>query len=227
MRAGAGRRERSDRYGQRRRLSRGLAAVGAVGALVVLGGCGGDSAHEFVGYLQRPVDVGAIELPDLANGGAPMPLRAEPDGVLLVYFGFTSCPDYCPTSLNSAGRAIAELGEAGDRVSVALVSVDPERDADVIVEYVGSFVAGGHALLTDDLPLLGSTIATFGGSFVPAVDGGDPDHTLHMYGVNDEGQAVITWTVEMIAGGDLADDLAALLDGDGYRGLAADDPAAP
>lgn len=213
--------------GLRRRSGRVLAAVAAAGVLAGLTACGGDSAHTFVGYLQAPTDVSTIELPDLAGDGRPMALRAAPDGLLLVYFGFTSCPDYCPTSLSSAAKTIDELGDDGARVAVALVSVDPERDADVIVGYVDSFVAGGHALLTDELSLLARAINTFGGSFTPAVDGGDPDHTLHMYGVNDAGELVITWTAEMIAGGDLTDDVEALLAGDGYHGLAADDPASP
>lgn len=211
----------------RRRWATVLATTAAVGALTGLAACGGDSGHTFAGYLQAPTDVGAIELPDLADAGRPMALRAAPGGVLLVYFGYTSCPDYCPTSLNSAGRAIDQLGDDGERVTVALVSVDPARDADRIVDYVDSFVAGGHALLTDDLSLVAQAIDAFGGSFTPAVDGGDPDHTVHMYGVNDAGQLVITWTAEMVAGGKLTADLKALLAGDGYDGLAADDPASP
>lgn len=226
MTLGVGRRARSrPGVSTAHRCRRPLLVV--AGALAVVAGCGGDSAHEFAGYLQRPVDVSAIELPDLAAGGTPTQLRAASDGVLLVYFGFTNCPDYCPTALSSAGRAIRELGDDGSRVDVAMVSVDPERDAEVMRDYVDSFVPGGHALLTDDLSLLAAAITRFGGSFTPAVDGGDPDHTVHMYGVNDEGQAVITWTAEMLAAGELADDLAALLDGEGYHGLAADDPAAP
>ena len=46
----------------------------------------------------------------------------------LIYFGFTYCPDVCPTSLAKLGRAQELMGEAADAVQFILVSVDPERD---------------------------------------------------------------------------------------------------
>jgi protein SCO1/2 len=46
----------------------------------------------------------------------------------LIYFGFTYCPDVCPTALQSMDRALQEAGPAGQRIQPVLISVDPERD---------------------------------------------------------------------------------------------------
>jgi protein SCO1/2 len=59
---------------------------------------------------------------------------------LLVYFGFTFCPDVCPTELGIMAAALDELGELGERVTPVLVTVDPERDTPAaLAEYVGRF----------------------------------------------------------------------------------------
>jgi cytochrome oxidase Cu insertion factor (SCO1/SenC/PrrC family) len=59
---------------------------------------------------------------------------------MLVYFGFTFCPDVCPTELQAMATAIDDLGGAGDRVQPILISVDPERDRPAqLKEYVAAF----------------------------------------------------------------------------------------
>jgi protein SCO1 len=60
--------------------------------------------------------------------------------VLVLTFGFTHCPDVCPTSLAALAQAMRELGEDRRRVQVAFVSVDPERDTPALLsKYVTSF----------------------------------------------------------------------------------------
>lgn len=59
---------------------------------------------------------------------------------LLVYFGFTYCPDICPTSLNRNGDALDLLGKKGEKVTPMLISIDPERDTpEKMKEYVRFF----------------------------------------------------------------------------------------
>jgi cytochrome oxidase Cu insertion factor (SCO1/SenC/PrrC family) len=48
--------------------------------------------------------------------------------IMLVYFGFTYCPDICPTDLQQMGLAVDRLGAAGEQVQPIFISVDPERD---------------------------------------------------------------------------------------------------
>ncbi len=60
--------------------------------------------------------------------------------VVALFFGFTHCPDVCPTTLVEMGAVMKELGEDAGRVQVIFVSVDPERDtADVLKRYVPAF----------------------------------------------------------------------------------------
>jgi cytochrome oxidase Cu insertion factor (SCO1/SenC/PrrC family) len=60
--------------------------------------------------------------------------------VLLVYFGFTYCPDVCPTDLQEIGLAVDRLGPAGDAVQPIFITVDPERDTpEHLKEYMAMF----------------------------------------------------------------------------------------
>ena len=59
---------------------------------------------------------------------------------VMVFFGFTWCPDVCPTTLSDISLWLEELGADADRLIVALISVDPERDTpEVLAEYVKAF----------------------------------------------------------------------------------------
>lgn len=58
----------------------------------------------------------------------------------LVFVGFTSCPDICPTTLTNITTALEELGPAADKVQPVLITVDPERDTPpVLKEYLAAF----------------------------------------------------------------------------------------
>lgn len=58
---------------------------------------------------------------------------------LLMYFGYTYCPDVCPTALQDMGMAMDELGKDADKVQPLFISVDPGRDTvEVMNEYVQS-----------------------------------------------------------------------------------------
>lgn len=60
--------------------------------------------------------------------------------LLIVYFGYTTCPDVCPTDLMQISLAVDKLGAAGDEVQPIFISVDPERDTpDVLARYVPLF----------------------------------------------------------------------------------------
>lgn len=61
--------------------------------------------------------------------------------LLLVYFGFTFCPDVCPTDLQSIGLAMERLGKAGESVQPVFVTLDPERDTP---QRLASYVAFFH-----------------------------------------------------------------------------------
>ncbi len=60
--------------------------------------------------------------------------------LMLIYFGFTFCPDACPTALGVMAAAIEKLDVAGERVTPMLISIDPARDTpQALKDYVGNF----------------------------------------------------------------------------------------
>src|SRR5881275_2889979 len=60
----------------------------------------------------------------------------------LIFFGYTNCPDACPTALNEMALALDRLGEKRDAVGIVFITVDPERDTQAVLKsYVESFDA--------------------------------------------------------------------------------------
>ncbi len=80
----------------------------------------------------------ALTLTD--HSGKPRSLEDFRGQVVVVFFGFTHCPDVCPTTLAELAGAIRKLGPAGEKVQVLLVTVDPERDTpEILSKYVTAF----------------------------------------------------------------------------------------
>jgi len=81
---------------------------------------------------------GPFELID--HSGAARTDKSFRGRFLLIYFGYTSCPDICPTNLATIGAALDELGETGDAITPLFISIDPARDELGLLEgYVKSF----------------------------------------------------------------------------------------
>lgn len=101
-----------------------------VGAAILLGACGGSSegtSTAMSGVVREPApQVDLVALPSLSDPGSTVEFRARPDGVQVVYFGFTNCPDVCPTTLADLTIALRKLDPAqAERVDVVMVTVDP------------------------------------------------------------------------------------------------------
>ena len=93
-------------------------AATIVGLLVMVGlaGCGESEPEPFSGYIRTPTpNTAGVSLPAVEPDGSQTPFRftADDDGLLLVYFGFTSCPDVCPTTLADLRRAL-DGGQTGE-----------------------------------------------------------------------------------------------------------------
>jgi protein SCO1/2 len=93
-----------------------------------------------------------------------------------VFFGFTHCPDICPTTLGALSVLLSDLGAAGDRLNVVLMTVDPERDTpQVLAQYMSSFDARILALTgTEDQ--VAKAVSAFK-AFRQKVSLGDNDYT--------------------------------------------------
>lgn len=86
----------------------------------------------------------------------PVSAAAYRHELVLLYFGYTECPDECPTTLATLARALHSLGPEASQVRVLFVSVDPQRDTTAVLKrYVGNFgpqfvgLRGDPAQLTD------------------------------------------------------------------------------
>jgi len=74
------------------------------------------------------------------HNGKPRTLEDFRGEVVVMFFGFTHCPDVCPTTLAELAGAVRKLGPAGQKVQVLLVTVDPERDTpELLAKYVTAF----------------------------------------------------------------------------------------
>ncbi len=104
----------------------------------------------FVGADMPAPSAGGVQLPQGLALGGPFSLvdqtgRAVTEAdfagrMMLVYFGFTYCPDVCPTELGIMAAAIDELGELGAQVTPVLITIDPERDTpEALADYVSRF----------------------------------------------------------------------------------------
>jgi protein SCO1/2 len=105
----------------------------AAGLLVVLWLAGG-----FRGVTAAASIGGPFQLTDQAGQTVTEKnLKGKPT---LIFFGFTHCPDICPTSLFEISEVLRAMGKDADRVNTYFVSVDPERDtAPVMKDYLSSF----------------------------------------------------------------------------------------
>jgi protein SCO1 len=105
--------------------------------VALLAGC--DSRPQFQGTDITGADYGkSLELVD--HTGKPRRLEDFRGKAIVLFFGFTHCPDVCPTTLAEVAAALRQLGPDAERVQVLLVTVDPERDTqDALAKYVTAF----------------------------------------------------------------------------------------
>ena len=106
---------------------------------VFLGGCGGEAPPKF--NLTDVTGVAFGKELSLTDHNGKLRTLADFHGkVVTVFFGFTHCPDVCPTTLAEMAQVAKDLGPDADKLQVLFVTVDPERDTpQVLKQYVPSF----------------------------------------------------------------------------------------
>lgn len=89
---------------------------------------------------EYPEGIPAEDFTLTTTEGRPFHLSDQRGKVVLLFFGFTSCPDVCPTTLAEAKRILEGLGEDSQNVRFVFITVDPERDTpERLGEYVSNF----------------------------------------------------------------------------------------
>ena len=108
-----------------------------------------------------------------------------------VFFGFTHCPEVCPTTLYEMSEALQKLGPQADQFRVFFITVDPERDTlEAMSNYIGNFDPRMEALVPtpEQLQQLASGFRVFYQK-VPTSDGSYiMDHTATIFLMNAEGK---------------------------------------
>jgi protein SCO1/2 len=186
-----------------------LGLLAAVGLAVAACGSGDGGDSTLTGIVRQPAPaVDGTALPSVAEEGEIVEFRARPGGLQAVYFGYTSCPDVCPTTLADLTVALRKLpDEQAAMVDTVMVTVDPERDLDILADYVQSFVPDADAAGTDDDDLLAEAAEPFGVVYsVTTLDDGTiaVEHSPFLYVVNDRGELVVSWPF-----GETSDNMAA------------------
>ncbi len=133
---------------------------------------------------------------------------------VVVFFGFTQCPDVCPTALADLAEVKRLLGPQGDKLQGIFVSVDPERDTpEVLKAYMANFDPGFLALRPsmDQLPEVAKGFKVF----YKKVEGPTPtsytiEHSAGSYVFDPQGR-VRLYTRQAVGAQGLAEDIALLL----------------
>ena len=131
---------------------------------------------------------------------------------VMLFFGFTQCPDACPTALARAAEVRRLLGPQGERLQVIFVTVDPERDsAAVLKEYTHAFDPSFLGLRTD-LPGTAVVAKEFKVIYrkVPTGSSYTMDHTAFTYVLDPQGRLRLAMRHELSAQ-DAARDVSTLL----------------
>jgi protein SCO1/2 len=151
----------------------------------------------------------APSLPQVAAIGGPFSLTDQNGNTVtdrdlkgkpfLVFFGFTHCPDICPTSMFEISEIFKKLGPDGDRVRALFITVDPERDTPAALkDYVSSFDPRIIAL-TGDEAAIAAVAKAYRAIYrkVPLKDGGyTMDHTAIIYLMGKDGRFVSPFSLK-------------------------------
>lgn len=231
--------ETSGRSGKDRRLNTGLAVAVLAAILVasVLGMVyfvvsqdspstryGPETTKSTLTRLAPPTRGGPFSLID--HQGRPVSDEDFRGRFMLVFFGYTYCPDVCPTELATMALVMDTLGPAGETVQPLFITVDPERDT---AELLGEYVAAFHPRLiglTGSPEQIAAAAEVYQAGYmkVPlptdegdtATDGDSPDygiaHSTTIYLVGTDGRMLATYP-RGIPAEDLAVDIQRFLGG--------------
>lgn len=104
-----------------------------MGMLAVIFAAAASRPHTFSGTEYQPL-MQAPEINLTDQNGNPFRLSEQAGNVVLIFFGYTHCPDVCPITLGEFKQIKTRLGEDADRLRFVFVTVDPERDTREVLE---------------------------------------------------------------------------------------------
>lgn len=152
------------------------------------------------GFYSPAVAAAPLDLTDM--NGDPFTLDQLKGNVALVYFGYTTCPDVCPTTLTDFQAVKEDLGADAARVKFLLVTIDPERDTEAkLKEYLAFFDPDFIGLRGDDEQT--EQFKQDYGILVKRVEYPDSatryllDHSAQSFAIDPEGRLALTFPYGM------------------------------
>ena len=181
-------------------MRRGVVAALAMVLGVALTGCAKSSADTFSGAtLHQPYHVPATELTD--TDGQPFSLAGSTHKRLtLIFFGYTHCPDECPTTMATLASAVLQLDDADRKnVQVVFVTTDPARDTGPVIRHWLDHFSSSFVGLTGSLPTIKKVATDVGvpiekGRRLPS-GGYDVTHGTQVLGLDGKNQIPVVWTL--------------------------------
>ena len=162
-----------------------------VGATTVFSACSPDKASFHATDITGADYAKDFQLVDF--DGKSRSLADFKGKVVVVFFGYTHCPDVCPTTMSELAQVKQALGPAGDKLQVLFISVDPERDTPTVLKaymqpFDPSFLAL-YAATPEQLAALAKDFKVFYQK-VPRKDSADysVDHTAASYVYDPQGR---------------------------------------
>ena len=177
-----------------------------IGGLVALAGlllvgillAGGLVWDRYQGESSTTKIGGPFELVD-AGTGKTVTDQSYKGKWLLIYFGYTHCPDACPTALNDLSLALDKLGDKRRDMAPLFITIDPDRDtADVMKDYAASFAPDivGLTGSAEQITKAEKEFRVYAAKH-PTKDGGyDMDHSSVIYVMDPAGHFVTNFTHE-------------------------------
>ncbi|WP_443094026.1 SCO family protein [Marinobacter sp. DS40M6] len=189
-----------------------ISAMALLASLVMLGGCFGDNEN------WNSKDISGL-MPELAfeltgTSGDTVTAKQTDGNIRLLFFGFTSCPDICPATLQKLSRAVKDLpAEMRANTQIVFVSVDPQRDTPERIDSYVSFFSDRAIGLTGEEPALRELSkryrTTFGYDEPDAEGNYNVSHSGAVYVFDREGKARLLIRPELSVE-DIRTDLVAL-----------------
>ena len=147
--------------------------------------------------------------------GAAIDLSANAGELTLLYFGFTNCPDVCPTALADAATALSGLSDSErERVNLLMVTVDPARDVQPELQNYVEFFDPTFTSATGSREAIDRAAASYGIFYEmgpgTVETGYTVDHTATMLGIDGSGSLRVVWPPS-ITPNQLQDDIKELL----------------
>lgn len=182
-------------------IARALLVFATACLTLLIAACG--RPHDFNGTVYDPV-IAAPEITGTNWDGTPFHLSDLRGKVVLLFFGYTSCPDICPTNVADMKAVRQSLGAAADDVAVVFVSVDPERDTlDRLGAYMRAFDPSfyGVSVPADQLEAIKKGYGVFSQKHVvdPAQSDSNYliDHTAWTYAIDKKGNLRLIFSLDL------------------------------